>query len=556
MRTFILLIALILSSSLYSQKLQKEATDEGEDLPDKVAGELFFKISPGSDVELSSYDRREDEASILDGMPAIRDLLDPYEVRRIHCPFRTEAKSIQHIYKMEFDATGAEKTQELLGELRELEYVNYAQQVPRYETFYEPNDVHSRQEWYLDSIEAPAAWELTKGDSNATIAIVDDAVHYSHPDLEGAMKHNLDEIPGDSVDNDGNGYVDDYRGWDAANGDNDPAPPDSTSFIYDIYPQAYTHGTHTSGIASSVTDNGTGIASVGFNSSIIPIRASSTGIGVGAAAEGIDYAIQANADIISMSFGGGNKDSTMINMLEQAHKDSIFLVAAAGNNGNSDTLWPAGMEEVFAVGSVGKGDTMSSFSQYGTWLDLVAPGGGIYSTLWVGDTAGSSYDTLSGTSMACPMVAGVAGLMKSYRSWATPAEMRHCLKEGAENIDHINPAYVDSMGAGRLNAYLALRCLETEVGVEERKDEGGADQLELYPNPSSGPVRWNDPSGRNFVRVEVRDMTGRTVRTKALPPESGSGRLDLSGLSKNIYFLRFETRAGESSVRKLSIVDR
>ncbi len=559
MRSVTLTLLFFFSVSLgYSQAgdatEQRQRPPFGQDFPSKVRGELFFKVSPSSDVDVPAFEEGDDPEALFGEIPGILEIIDDYGVQRIHCPFRTQDPGIQHTYKVEFEKNSDARTQALVEHLSGLEYVNYAEPVQRFRSFYNPNDVASEQQWYLDSIKAFQAWDLNKGDPNTTIAIVDDAVQIDHPDLSDNIKENSDEQL-DGTDTDGNGYVDDVNGWDAADQNNDPTPPDSHSY-YSFTDQVFTHGTHTAGIASGVTDNGKGIAGMGFNNAIIPVKTvsdnSNLPFGIEAGAEGIDYAIQAEADIISMSFGG-QKDCTVINMLEVAHADSIVLIAAAGNNGNSDTLWPGGMEEVIAIGSTKRGDTVSDFSQYGTWLDLMAPGDSIYSTLWVGSSQSHTYGKQAGTSMACPLTAGVAGLMLSHRWWAHPYEVRQCLKQGAKNIDSINPSYIDSMGAGRLNAYASLQCIETKVGLKEREEQTGT-ELDLYPNPSSGMVRWERSGPDALQSVQVMDLTGREVRSYGIDIDQRTGKMDLSGLAKNIYLLRFRTVDGQSITKKLSIV--
>lgn len=556
MRALSLLIVLFFAQSAVWGQNTKSSLQADDGFPTKIKGQAYFKVSPSSDIDLPSYDREADSKDVYDGMPWIQDLLEPYEIQRIHCPFRTQDPRVQHIYRIEFDATSAEKTQEMLERLRKKEFVNYAQQGIRHRSFYDPNDIHTKQEWYLDSIKAPAAWNMSKGDSNTTIAIVDDAVHISHPDLQGNIKYNNDEVPGNGNDDDGNGYVDDIQGYDVADQDNDPRPPDNHSWYGNGQP-VFTHGTHTSGIASAVTDNNTGVAGTGFNSSIIPIKATSNSsifpLGIQNPAEGVDYAIQAHADILSMSLGSQSQDCTLTNMLQSAHNDSIFLIAAAGNDPSWDTAWPAAQEEVFAVGATTYKDSVWDESTYGTWVDIMAPGTEIQSTLWIGDSQTLTYDTLSGTSMACPMVAGVAALLKSHRWWAEPHELENCLKSGAKNIDAINPSYVDSMGAGRLDAHASLQCLEATVSLREN-GSGNASELSVYPNPSPGTFRWNNSSEKEFVRLDVKDMTGRTVRSIDIDPSKDQGRADLSDLSKNIYFLRFMTQEGDALTKKLSLI--
>lgn len=466
--SFSFLFSILFSFQVSAQSAPKAQTPAGPDeLPDFVEGKLYFKLDPSMDLRLDEYQKGDDPEALYPDLPELVDFIEEYDVERLYCPFGTPA--MQDIYKMEFDLN-EQRTDRLVKGLDELEYTNYAERIPYYRRFYQPDDIATEQEWYLDSIKAEAAWDSTQGDSNVTIAVVDDAVLSSHPDLQGAIKTNTDEVAGTGTDDDGNGYVDDVRGWDAADDDNDPEPPASHSF-YDLGLNAFFHGTHTAGIASAHTDNNEGVASIGFGTSIIPVKTvsdnSSFPFGVGAAAEGIDYAIAADADVISMSFGGqqGAFDSTMNNVIASAHADSIVMVAAAGNDGTADTNYPAGFEEVIAVGSTSPTDTMSGFSNYGTWLDLVAPGDGIYSTYWDGVSGDATYAEEMGTSMSCPMVSGVVGLMLSHDPSKTPSEVRACLKLGAKNIDALNPSYVDSMGAGRLDALKALNCEKGDSAI-------------------------------------------------------------------------------------------
>lgn len=222
-----LLMAILFSSAALAQNSTKRTVSE-KDIPDYVRGEIYFKVDPKSEVELSSFHRGKDEDSVLESAPEIQELLDPYEVQRIHCPFRTQATTIQHTFKLHFERNGEKATQTLLEELASISYVDYAERVPMYRTFFTPNDVAVQQQWYLDSIAAFDAWDAAQGGSpDVEIAVVDNAVHSSHPDLQADIAINEDEVAGDSVDNDNNGYVDDVKGWDAADQDNDPEPPES-----------------------------------------------------------------------------------------------------------------------------------------------------------------------------------------------------------------------------------------------------------------------------------------------------------------------------------------
>ena len=166
------------------------------------------------------------------------------------------------------------------------------------------------------------------------IAIVDDAVLTTHEDILPNLWTNPNEIPNNNIDDDNNGYRDDINGWDAADNDNDPNPPSSASS------SVFTHGTHCAGIASAATDNSKGIASIGFNCKIMPVK-SSTSNGnaqyIDAGYDGIAYAMAAGADVISMSWGGNNSQTAQ-NIFNQAHNLGITLVAAAGNDASSKHL--------------------------------------------------------------------------------------------------------------------------------------------------------------------------------------------------------------------------
>lgn len=566
---FALTILFLSSFELHAQARSESSFPNVDDIPDHVRGELFFKIDEESDVDLNAFHKGKKGKEALEGTPLLKELISPYEIERIYCPFRTQAPEIQHTYKLLFEDNDKEATEELIGKLASLPYVDYAERVAMYRASFTPDDVAAEQQWYLDSISAKMAWDASKGgSSDIEVAVVDDAVHISHPDLQGNIATNNAEIPGDSIDNDNNGYIDDVNGWDAADQDNDPEPPDSHP-LYGFGP-IFTHGTHTSGIVSAVTNNGKGVAGTGFNASIIPIKATENTnnfpIAIDAFAEGVDYAISAEPDIISMSLGG-QKNNTVINLLEQAHNDSIVLVAASGNNGSSDTTWPAGMEEVIGVGSTTHGDTVSDFSNYGTWVDLMAPGDSIYSTLWEGSSQSSTYGKQAGTSMACPLVSGIASLMMAADTGATPSEIRACLKNGSKKIDSINPSYIDSMGAGRVNAYQSLLCLDaslkdstytdtssggdTNTSVLDRRSEA-ASAFTVFPNPTRGELRWEAPKGFQPQSVDIQGLRGRSLREIEIASDR-KGVIQLNELPEGLYLLRFQDDNGQEAIKKVSI---
>ncbi|NQS97061.1 MAG: S8 family serine peptidase [candidate division Zixibacteria bacterium] len=328
---------------------------------------------------------------------------------------------------------------------------------PRYirKMFFTPNDPLFGNQWGLDNFHTQAenAFDYCQGDSTVSISIVDSGMDMDHPDLVGNLWVNpgedlngngiIDLEDWNYIDDDGNGFIDDFWGWDFMDNDNNPE---------DVIPssQGGGHGTHCAGIASAETNNGVGVASLGFNCSIIPVR-TGAGMLIYYGYEGIAYSISVDADVISLSWGGGGYSQAEQDLFDQAHALGIAVFAAAGNDNTSQIMYPAGYNHLFAVASTNSNDVKSGFSNFGTWIDISAPGSNIYSTY-----LGGSYTGMSGTSMACPFTAGLAGLVKSAFPDFTPDDIFETISITADNIYPMNPGYIGMLGAGRINAYTAI----------------------------------------------------------------------------------------------------
>lgn len=361
--------------------------------------------------------------------------------------------------------------------------VEYVERVPDYQLFYTPNDLHPSQ-WNLSQIFAEQAWDETTG-NNRIIAVVDDAILLSHEDLNANLWTNSGEIPGNSIDDDGNGYVDDVDGWDAADNDNDPSPPAGATA------SCFSHGSHCAGIAAAVTDNSAGIASIGFNSKIMPVKIGTGSCsGLSNAYAGVDYAIASGAHIISMSWGGGAYSITYQTIFDVAYAQNIICVAAAGNSNTSLPMYPASYNHVISVGSTTTGDVKSSFSNYGATIDVMAPGSNIYSCLGSGN---SDYGAMSGTSMACPLVSGLISLMLSKDTLQTVDEIEACLKSTCDPIDILNPGYSGQLGAGRIHALNALECIKpiSAQFTSDYQDVCPGTIVNFTDLSSNSPTAWN-----------------------------------------------------------------
>ena len=335
--------------------------------------------------------------------------------------------------------------------INQLSFVDYAEQIPIYQTFYTPNDLHSNQ-WNLKKIDAEGAWNHNRDASKIVVAVVDDALLLSHPDLSPNLWVNTGEVV-NGVDDDGNGYVDDINGFDVADWDADPNPPSkATSSVF-------SHGTHCAGIISARTDNNVGIASIGCNAKLMAVKTAqdnTDGRSLQAAYEGVEYAIINHADVISMSWGGGSQSITYQKLFNVAHDAGIVLVAAAGNSNVGSPMFPAGYNHIISVAASNGSDLKASFSNYGSTIDVTAPGVNIWSTV----CGSSQYGNMSGTSMACPLVSGLCALMLANSPGIAPDSVEHCLKSTADDIDAANPNYVGKLGAGRINAEQALNCVK------------------------------------------------------------------------------------------------
>lgn len=343
-----------------------------------------------------------------------------------------------------------------------------------------PNDPLVDQQVYLGQIGALAAWDYTTGSSDVTIAVLDSGVDINHTDLAENIWTNPGEIPGNGLDDDGDGFIDDVHGWDFVDNDADISPFLAEGWL----PQAVNHGTVVAGIAAAVGDNMTGVAGISWHAKIMSVRIiNPQGIGdTGNATLAIRYAVDHGARVINLSFTGDTIDTELRDELTRAYQHGVVIVAAVGNQhgGGSDLdaspLYPAcfkladGSDPILGVAALTDQGIKADFSNFGTnCTDISAPGVDIFSThldepVYADFTQPYGGDT-SGTSVATPMVTGTAALLLSAYPSLTPNQIHTILQLSADPISPLDVTPVGTLGAGRLNVGRALQIAGSFTGT-------------------------------------------------------------------------------------------
>ena len=437
--------------------------------PDIIPGELIIKIR--SDQALQAQNQSPSTA-----MHRVTRFLDAYHVKSMHSAWKRQynhlalrvlsrhgkspsvldevKNDLSRIYRIHYDAKTDPRI--LARKLSRMPDVEYAEPVYIRHTTGVPNDtLYSKESAYLAAQNFPQAWDVSKGDTSVVIAIVDVGVDYKHLDLRNKMWRNLAEENGKpGVDDDGNGFVDDSIGWDFWESGPITSPVQDNNPIGDYSD----HGTHVAGIAAAATNNTTGIAGTGYNCRFMAVKVGGTQSqpdAIGFGFEGIRYAMLNGADVINCSWGGDGGSRAEQDIINQATKLGVVVVCAAGNNDLNETFFPASYNHVLSVGSIGTsaGDfnVKSNFSNYGPYIDVMAAGYNIYSTVF-----NNGYGIKSGTSMATPMVSGLAGLIKAQHPNWSAYRIESQIRATATNIDSYNPNYQYELGHGRIDAYKAV----------------------------------------------------------------------------------------------------
>ena len=433
-------------------------------------GIVVFQMKTDVDYNFPVREKTVD----FDQIPFLAQLKDKYDITSmIQMHPNDPDELLRHTYQINFEMWA--QVENLIAAIKSNPQVAYAEKKELHVNFYTPNDLGANSSsgtgmWHLYTMQAQQAWDLSTGDANIVVAVTDNAILTTHVDLQNKL----------------------VQGFDAPTGGTDPNPCGTNDG---------NHGTHVSGTVGAETDNGTGVSSIGFNVSVMPIKIGNCSGALTHGYEGINYAANNGADVVNMSWGAGGFSNYGQNVCNAAWNAGTILVAAAGNNGVSTVFYPAGYNNVISVASTTTNDSKSGFSQFGTWIDIAAPGSAIRSTY---ATSNTSYARIQGTSMASPNVAGLVGLIKSYVPGATNQDIINCLYSSADNIDAANPNYIGQLGAGRINAFAALQCIGAfnvalDAGITEILNPG----LTVCGNTFTPEVRLRNFGTDPLTSVEI-----------------------------------------------------
>ncbi len=433
------------------------------------------------------------------GVPALDQVLDKYHVNeaRPMFPWRSREKmkagadNLSQFFEIEFPDTV--DINAIMSDLSHNSAIRSVAPVWAIPVDATPNDPNLGSQWYIPKIMAPTAWDSETGSDTAIIAIADTGVLYSHTDLinkiwvnpgedidSDGVVYDTDDLNG--VDDDGNGIIDDLIGYDFFTGIGGyTCWTGEDCGVADTDPKDFNgHGTNCAGIAAATTNNGIGGTGIGGGwgggmgpyrgprimclrvggSYVNPDNGYETGyVSSANCAQAIDYASKMGACVLNASWGSSDTPA-MRAACNRANDSGMVITHAAGNDDSPtgysflDTYQYGGYSVALSVAATNSADHRSSFSNYGNWIDVSAPGEGIYNTY--SNHYGATYAYLSGTSMAAPCVAGLAALIKSHMPQLKKREIDSIIMNHADTIDYLNPGYELSLGSGRINACSSL----------------------------------------------------------------------------------------------------
>ncbi len=475
-----ILLAVMLVTTMAAAQPDPSALNE-------APGRLMITVGSGVKMNLD-----KSQGTPMVGVKSLDALADKHSVFRMEQLYagmtnnlaKVDQEILNRVWLVEFPPSKSlhqvKADYESLGEVEEVQLDHYLYA----DDAFLPNDpAIASNQWYLRNmniggadVRAVGGWNQALGDTNIVIAVLDSGVDWHHPDLggthpdkvNGAVWTNWAEYYGTpGVDDDNNGQVDDFRGYDFVNASSyqvfpgeDYGPPDNDPMDHGG------HGTHVSGCVAAITNNGVGIAGTAAGCKIMAVRVMYTntdGNGVGLqsyTSQGMIYAANSGANIVNLSLGPTTP--TLTNAANACQNAGILILESAGNDNveQSGELYVPDYlhtrQGCLAVAATNQNDGKANFSNYGTWVEISAPGVSIYSTYYNHISGESTYTSLQGTSMSCPIAAGSAALLWSANPDFTYLEISELLMDSADDLDEYNYIYQGKLGAGRINLLKAL----------------------------------------------------------------------------------------------------
>lgn len=395
------------------------------------------------------------------GVAEVDAVLSAFNVQRVNALFPESVMQTQTALRwMRCDIAEGTNVEALLSQLQRTTGVEAAQPNRVFQLHYVPNDPLLNEQYALTNIKAFDAWDMERGDPNVLVAVIDTGVDYEHPDLRDNLWLNkgedlnnngqIDASDFNGVDDDNNGFVDDIRGWDFTDAPNYPDGGDYLERDNDPM-DGHGHGTGVAGIVAARADNNLGVAGLAHGCRVMNLRAfNSSGYGEeDDVASAILYAIANGARVVNMSFGDVFVSRVLDDVIQYGYAQGVVMVSSAGNSSTDAIHYPSGFAETISVGATDDNDERAAFSNFGSTLDVVAPGSFVLST-----TLHQDYHNWSGTSFSAPYVAAAAALVLSQQPDLDVDAVRAALVNTADDLG--DPGWDATFAAGRLNVQRAL----------------------------------------------------------------------------------------------------
>jgi len=474
-----------------------------------ASGVVFVKLKINNELPVNG-------TSSNSYIPSYVSILNSLGAQSIESPFKL-LDELMFVRQIQFDKNAnLDSIIRVLKNDNHFEYVSKLQ-IPSATKINIPNEPQTDKQWYFKNININNSWNFNDHRVKVRIAVIDNAIRTTHEDIADNLYVNVGEIPNNGIDDDNNGYIDDVNGYDFGDNDNDPNPPSTVKADY------FSHGTHVAGIISASNINNKGLASLCPNAELLPIKVvpdnpnyNNDMLMVGYL-QGLEYAIKMNAKIINCSWGftldPGETSPLLEDLINIAKSKNIIIVAAAGNNNNADKFVPAAYPYVISVGSTNENNIKSNFSNFGSYVDVMAPGENIYSTLGTGD---HDYGYKNGTSMSAPIVSSFIGQILSQFTYAefpkVTTEMEEIIKENCENIDAINPNYSHKLGTGIIDIDKTFIDIYSRISNTSVINSINSNNLKVYPNPNQGVFYIQNPQiPAEELLIKVYDLSGKLV---------------------------------------------